>query len=116
MPVVDLDLVKSLYKTPGAIRLRLDVAPRFKVGDAIVTRNINPLGHTRLPRYIRDKKGVVEHDHGVFHLPDARVIGAGDQAQHMYTVRFDAREVWGDEAPANDSLRITLWDDYMKPA
>jgi nitrile hydratase len=34
----------------------------------------------------------------------------------MYNVRFDAREVWGEEAPANDSLRITLWDDYIVPA
>ena len=116
MPVVDLELVKNLYKTPGAARLPVDVAPRFKAGDAVVARNINPPGHTRLPRYIRDKKGVIENDLGVFHLPDSRAAGTGDQAQHMYTVRFDAREVWGVEAPANDSLRSTLWDDYMNPA
>jgi nitrile hydratase len=113
MAVVDLDLVRSLYKTPGAAQLKLDVAPRFKLGDVVVALNINPSGHTRLPRYIRGKKGVVERDHGVFHLPDSRAAGKGDAAQHMYTVCFGAREVWGDEAPAKDSLRINLWDDYM---
>lgn len=113
MAVVDLDLVQSLYKTPGAAQLKLDVAPRFKLGDVVVALNIHPSGHTRLPRYIRGKKGVVERDHGVFHLPDSRAAGKGDAAQHMYTVCFDAREVWGDKAPAKDSLRINLWDDYM---
>jgi nitrile hydratase len=116
MPVVDLALVQGLYKDAGASRLKLDIAPRFKPGDHIVARNLNPPGHTRLPRYIHDKKGVVERDHGVFHLPDARVAGQGDQPQHLYSVRFSAREVWGNEAPASDSLRINLWDDYMDPA
>ena len=80
MAVVDLDLVRSLYKTPGAAQLKLDVAPRFKLGDVVVALNINPSGHTRLPRYIRGKKGVVERDHGV----DGRGVGGvgdnGDDA------------------------------------
>ncbi|MDP6816706.1 MAG: nitrile hydratase subunit beta [Alphaproteobacteria bacterium] len=115
-PAADREMVRNMYKIAGSVRLRLDVAPRFKAGDRIVARNISPPGHTRLPRYIRGKRGVVEHDHGVFHFPDTRVAGQGDQPQHMYTVGFVAREVWGEEAPANDSLRITLWDDYMVPA
>jgi nitrile hydratase len=116
MPVVDLELVRGLYKDAGATRLKLDIAPRFKLGDHVVARNLNPPGHTRLPRYIRNKRGVVERDHGVFHLPDARVAGQGDQPQHLYSVRFSAREVWGNDAPANDSLLINLWNDYMDPA
>jgi nitrile hydratase len=108
MPVVDLELVRGLYRTAGAVRLKLDIAPRFKPGDRVVARNINPPG--------RNKRGVVERDHGVFHFPDARVAGQGDQPQHLYSVRFSAREVWGSEAPANDSLGINLWDDYMDSA
>ncbi len=116
MPIVDLELVRGLYKTPGAARLELDVAPRFKPGDRIVARNINPPGHTRLPRYVRGKEGVIERDRGVFHFPDTRVGGQGDQPQHIYSVRFSARELWGNEASAKDSLMIALWDDYMDPA
>jgi nitrile hydratase subunit beta len=116
MPVVDLDFVRNMYKNAGAIRLELDIAPRFEPGDHVMARNINPPGHTRLPRYIHNKKGVVERDHGVFHFPDTRVAGQGDQPQHLYSVRFTAQEVWGDEAPAKDSLSINLWDDYMDPA
>ena len=116
MRTVDLAMVRSLYKKPGAARLKLDIAPRFKSGDRVKARNINPPGHTRLPRYVRGKEGVVQRDHGVFHLPDARVAGQGDQPQHIYSVRFSARELWGTEAPSKDSLNIDLWDDYLNSA
>ncbi len=116
MPVVDLELVRGLFKKPGAARLKLDIAPRFKPGDRVKTRSINPPGHTRLPRYVCGKEGVVQRDHGVFHLPDARVAGQGDQPQHIYSVRFNARELWGAEAPSKDSLNIDLWDDYLGSA
>lgn len=90
-----------------------DSPPRFKTGDAIIARNINPLHHTRLPRYIRGRRGVVEMDHGIFLLPDTNAHGGPDKPQHVYSVRFSARELWGTDAPARDSLYIDLFDDYM---
>ena len=116
MSRVDLDLVRRSYKRAGGVRLDLEVAPRFKPGEAIVARNINPPGHTRLPRYVRGKQGRIERDHGVFGLPDARAHGQADKPQHIYSVRFTARELWGADASARDSLYIDLWDDYMDPA
>ena len=116
MRTVDLELARGLFKEAGATRLKLDIAPRFKPGDRVKARNINPLGHTRLPRYIRGKEGVVQRDHGVFHLPDSRVAGQGDQPQHIYSVLFSARKLWGPEAPSKDSLSIDLWDAYLDSA
>lgn len=116
MRTVDLEVVRNLYKKPGAARLNLDIAPRFKSGDRVKARNINPPGHTRLPRYIRGKEGVVHCDHGVFQLPDALAAGQDDRPQHIYSVRFSARELWGAEAPSKDSLYIDLWDDYVDSA
>ncbi len=116
MRTVDLEVVRNLYKKPGALRMNLDIAPRFKSGDRVKARNINPPGHTRLPRYIRGKEGVVHCDHGVFQLPDARAAGQDDRPQHIYSVRFSARELWGAEAPSKDSLYIDLWDDYLDSA
>ena len=92
-----------------------DIPPRFKTGDAIIARNINPPHHTRIPRYIRGRRGVVETGHGIFLLPDTNAHGGPDKPQHVYSVRFSARELWGDDAPANDSLYIDLFDDYMDP-
>ena len=93
-----------------------DVPPKFRVGDEIVARNINPLHHTRIPRYIRGRRGVVEMHHGIFLLPDTNAHGGPDKPQHVYNVRFTARELWGEEAPERDSVYIDMFDDYMDPA
>ena len=93
-----------------------DILPKFKVGDSIIARNINPLHHTRIPRYIRGRRGVVEMHHGIFLLPDTNAHGGPDKPQHVYNVRFAARELWGEEAPEKDSVYIDLFDDYMDPA
>jgi len=90
------------------------VSPRFHVGQRVRARNINPAGHTRLPRYVRSKVGVIDRDHGVFVFPDTNAHFLGEKPQHVYSVRFAARDVWGDQASPNDSLYIDLWDDYLE--
>ena len=77
-------------------------------------RNINPLGHTRLPRYARGKQGVVDHDHGVFVFPDTNAQFLGEHPQHVYSVRFDARELWGEQASLRDSVYLDMWDSYLE--
>lgn len=115
MPVLTADMVPGLVATGASCRVDAHVAPRFRTGDHVLVRNINPHGHTRLPRYIRGKRGVVEVDHGVFVFPDASAHGRGEKPQHVYSVRFTARELWGPDAAARDSLHIDVWDDYMDP-
>jgi nitrile hydratase subunit beta len=88
---------------------------RFHQGDSVVTRNIHPTGHTRLPRYARGKHGVVECILGVFALPDASASGSGRHLQTCYAVRFTARELWGDQASAHDSVCVDLWESYLVP-
>ena len=93
-----------------------DVAPRFQIGQHVRARNINPVTHTRLPRYVRGKAGTIERDRGVATLPDTNVYGLGEKPQHVYSVRFSARELWGDQAAAQDAVYVELWDDYLEPA
>jgi nitrile hydratase len=88
---------------------------RFFVGTTVVARNINPVGATRLPRYVRGKHGVVQRDHGVFIFPDTNAAGLGPKPQHLYSVRFAAKELWGDGTPHNDGVYLDLWDDYLDP-
>ncbi|MBI1965636.1 MAG: nitrile hydratase subunit beta [Betaproteobacteria bacterium] len=97
-------------------RLDDDVPPRFRPGDAVVARNIHPTGHTRLPRYARGRRGAVDRDHGVFIFPDASAMSRDKKPQHLYTVRFAARELWGPGAFARDSVHVNLWDDHLDPA
>jgi nitrile hydratase beta subunit len=97
--------------------LRKDqVAPGFQVGQHVRARNINPVTHTRLPRYVRGKAGTIERDRGVATFPDTNAYGLGEKPQHVYSVRFSARELWGDQAAAQDAVYVELWDDYLEPA
>jgi nitrile hydratase len=74
------------------------VAARFTVGQRVRARNINPPGHTRLPRYARGKLGTIHLDHGVYVFPDTNADALGEKPQHLYSVRFAARELWGEQA------------------
>jgi nitrile hydratase subunit beta len=93
----------------------LDVAARFEVGQQVRGRNLHPTTHTRMPRYTRGRIGVVERDRGVFALPDTEVYFEDPKPQHVYLVRFAARELWGSAAPARDSVHIDMWEDYLEP-
>jgi nitrile hydratase beta subunit len=92
------------------------VRPRFKVRQRVRARNINPAGHTRLPRYVRGKTGVIVRDHGVYLFPDSNAHFQGEKRQHVYSVRFAATELWGETASPRDSVHLDLWDDYLERA
>jgi nitrile hydratase beta subunit len=101
----------------GALASRdVAVVPRFHAGQLVRTRNLHPTGHTRLPRYARDKQGTVERDHGVYVFPDTSAHSPDEKPQHVYSVRFRARELWGEQASPRDAVYIDLWDDYLEPA
>lgn len=94
----------------------LDDTPGFAVGQNVRARNMHPIGHTRLPRYARGKTGSIVSCHGAHVLPDASAHGQGDMPQHLYTVRFAARVLWGDDANPRDSVHLDLWESYLEPA
>src|SRR5262249_62276498 len=87
---------------------------RFKRGDRVRARNLNPQGHTRIPRYVRGKTGMVRTDYGLYVFADTNAHHSGDYRQHVYSVEFRARELWGETAPAGEPLRIDSWDDYLE--
>ena len=93
----------------------VDGAPQFAVGQRVRARTLHPAGHTRLPRYARGKTGSIVSHHGAHVLPDASAHGKGDMPQHLYTVRFAARELWGERASPRDSVHLDLWESYLEP-
>ena len=108
--------VPQIIASGASARVDMDVKPKFKEGDMVVVKNMNPLGHTRLPRYCRDKLGCIDRDHGVFLFPDTHAHGKGEKPQHCYSVYFSAQELWGPKASRNDSVYVDLFDDYLVPA
>jgi nitrile hydratase beta subunit len=96
---------------------RAPAAPaRFAVGDRVQARNINPATHTRLPRYVRGRRGTIEAVRGCHVFPDSAAIGAGDNPQWLYTVVFSGRELWGDEADPTLSVSVEAFEPYLLPA
>ena len=102
----------------GSGLLDVDVAARFRPEDAVRARNVHPRGHTRLPRYTRGRRGSVLRDNGVYALQDTDERGQrlGETPQHVYTVRFAARELWGERASARDAVYVEMWEEYLEPA
>ena len=90
--------------------------PTFRAGDAVMTRNINPRGHTRLPRYARTHCGIVDSVHGPFKLPDTNAHHRSLDWEPVYTVRFEAQELWGDDAEPNTTIRVDLSQSYLEAA
>ena len=113
-PLTAAQVPAYLKGTPDS--RNLTVSPRFHAGQRVLTRNINPTGATRLPRYARGRRGTIQRDYGVFGFADTLAHSLGENPQHIYSVRFAARELWGEQAKPQDSVYLDLYDDYLEAA
>jgi nitrile hydratase subunit beta len=89
---------------------------RFRVGEHVRARNFHPAGHTRLPRYARGKLGRIDAVRGGFVLPDTNAHARGENPEWLYTVVFDAAEIWGESADPTQTISIDAWESYLEPA
>jgi nitrile hydratase len=121
-PAKTLPRVPTADTTPAALASGspvdrpLDRPARFAAGDRVRARVMNPKTHTRLPRYARGRTGTVLRVHGAHILPDAHAHGRGEDPQWLYSVSFDATELWGADGKAGDEVLIDLWEPYLEPA
>ncbi len=86
----------------------------FSVGDRVRTRLMNPPGHSRLPRYLTGRRGRIDAVLGTLPYPDRRADGERAATATAYTVRFVARDVWGDDGGAGDSICADLFEPYLE--
>jgi nitrile hydratase subunit beta len=92
----------------------LNVPARFQIGARVRALNINPVGHTRLPRYVRGRTGIVTHLHGGHVFPDTNAAGTGENPQWLYTVRFSGTELWGAAADPTVTVSVDAWESYLE--
>jgi len=92
------------------------VPARFRIGDRVRAKNIHPTTHTRLPRYVRGRPGTIERLCGYHVFPDTNALGQGENPQWLYTVRFDARDLWGPEADQMLKVSVDAWEPYLEIA
>jgi nitrile hydratase beta subunit len=114
-PAPDAAMIEGLLR--GGMPATRDVAvdPAFAIGAKVRARNIEVPGHTRLARYVRGKTGTITAFHGCHAFPDTAAHDQGENPQPLYTVRFEASELWGENVARRDCVLIDLWESYLQP-
>lgn len=112
--VLKAEAVPAVLAKGGPTERDKEGAPRFKPGDLVRTAVIHPAGHTRLPRYARGKLGRIEALRGAHVFPDSNAHGRGENPDWLYTVAFEASELWGREAEAGSVVSIDAWESYLE--
>ncbi len=119
--VVDPELTErvraDMYRQ-RQVRRQIGRPPAFAVGDPVRTRRIQHGGHTRLPGYAQGRRGTVAAVYAAYDLPDEEPGREHEDApaQQLYSVRFEAAELWGDAAEPGTALHIDMWEGYLEPA
>jgi nitrile hydratase len=114
-PAPDADMAEGLVRGGMPSTRDVPVSPAFALGSRVRARNIEVTGHSRLPRYVRGKVGTVIALHGCHVFPDTAAHDQGENPQPLYTVRFEASELWGENVTRRDSVQIDLWESYLRP-
>jgi nitrile hydratase len=89
---------------------------RFAIGDRVRVRGAQAAGHTRQPGYVTGKPGVIAAHLGTTLFPDAHAVGRRALPEHLYTVAFDGRDLWGDAAEPGTEVRVDMYEPYLQPA
>ena len=110
--VARAEMIPAILEAGGPVSRPSNRPQGFEVGETVRARNMNPQGHTRLPRYARGRTGEIVAVHGTHVFPDSNAHGKGEDPQWLYTVRFSARELWGKDT--RDSVSIDLWEPYLE--
>ncbi|MBV8917187.1 nitrile hydratase subunit beta [Bradyrhizobium sp.] len=105
---VERIMVRGKFERPA------QAPAKFKIGDRARARNIHPATHTRLPRYVRGRVGVVERVHGCHVFPDSAAQEAGENPQWLYTIVFEGTELWGADSDPTVKVSIDAFEPYLE--
>ena len=108
------------FSTRGSYERPTHRGPRYAVGQRVRARNLNPVGHTRLPRYARGRAGTIVAVRGAHVFPDRNAVPLGEQPdpepEWLYTVDFEGRELWGEDGDPTLTVSIDAWEPYLEEA
>jgi nitrile hydratase subunit beta len=91
--------------------------PLFKTGDEIKISVRYPIGHFRVPNYIRGKRGIVEaviEPPAINNEEEAYGRNAGAK-RHYYRIAIPLTELWPEyNGSPNDGLRIEVFETWLE--
>lgn len=106
--------VAEVLARGGPTTMEIHSPPKYKLGDAVRAINRHPVSHTREPRYVRGRAGVIAAHEGAHVYPDRNAEGSRE-GRHLYRVRFESTELWGEDANGRYAVYVDLWEDYLEP-
>lgn len=116
IPSLAADRVNAVLARGAPTSRTVVTQPRFGLGQGVRARDLNPEGHTRLPRYVRGRPGCITRLHGAHVLPDTNAHGEGENPEALYQVRFEAQDLWGQGDGRPGAIYLDLWESYLDPA
>jgi nitrile hydratase len=109
------DAVEALTKAMIRYDRPSDAKPALAQGDEVRAKAQGSRGHTRLPQYVRGRRGRVEAFRGFHILPDTNMTG-GEATDALYCVSFPSAELWPEAAGRPDRVYLDLWESYLERA
>jgi nitrile hydratase len=103
---------------PGfSVALATGEAPIFGPGDRIRILTRSPIGHYRVPTYLRGKRGAIEaviEPAAVDNEEEGFGRNAGSK-RHYYRVAVPMTEIWADYAGSSrDGLRVEIFETWLE--
>ena len=114
-PVSEMTLQQVLQEDHDhAIRFDAEIESpaAFSVGQSVVAAIHGNSGHTRLPQYVRGRRGTINAYNGAHVFPDLSAKGQKVH-QHCYNVCFAAEELWPEAEGSHDKVFLDLWESYL---
>ena len=88
--------------------------PRFAVGESVRVRDVQFAGHTRCPRYVRGRRGVVVRIDPAAPIPEVEAHRSERVLDPNYSVRFEATELWNGASESNACVHVDLYERYLE--
>jgi nitrile hydratase subunit beta len=114
VPVLAAADVAAMLRRGGPSARTVAQPARFSIGDRVRAKVMSPVTHTRLPRYVRGRVGIIGLLHGAHVFPDSNALGNGEAPQWLYTVAFCGRELWGDDGDPALTVSVDAWESYLE--
>ena len=108
--------VSQVLTLPSGIVPAEGEAPLFKVGERVRVLTRSPIGHYRVPQYVRGKRGVIEAIMPIRELDNEQEAfgrNAGSK-RHYYRIALPMKELWAQYTGSpRDGLRIEVFETWL---
>ncbi len=106
------EVANKILASGAPSTMESDSEPLYSKGERVAVKASEAVGHTRAPKYVQGRTGVVTALLGCHSYPDSNASGV-HEGQHLYRVSFAGDDLWESRSEAAEVL-IDLWEPYLE--